>query len=181
MAKSFNAASVRLLGAVLMFVGLLLVVMRNTMTQLFVTVVALLLLVGGFYLVASGIRLLAAKSGKGKKNATAGALMLVGGLVAIALGVLALLYRGQVANWILVAVGAAIALYGLVMLIVMAVAQRGPHKVVMDVVLAVLTMVVGVLIAILVIPQVGGAVNGLCYYLFGSLAIAVGAVELVMY
>ena len=102
-------------------------------------------------------------------------------IMLIAAGVLGLLYRDAIATWVLVLVGAAIALFGLFMLIMLAVAQRGPRKIVLDVVLSVSTMIVGVLIALLVLPAVGNAVNQLCYYLFGALAIAIGAVELVMY
>lgn len=178
-AKSFNPSTVRLLGAVLMFIGLMLCVMLNSMMDLFVTVAALAALVVGFYLTVSGMRVLLSRNAKRTKQT--GALWLIMGIMLIAAGVLGLLYRDAIATWVLVLVGAAIALFGLFMLIMLAVAQRGPRKIVLDVVLSVSTMIVGVLIALLVLPAVGNAVNQLCYYLFGALAIAIGAVELVMY
>ena len=178
-AKSFNPSTVRILGAVLMFIGLMLCVMLNSMMDLFVTVAALAALVVGFYLTVSGMRVLLSRNAKRTKQT--GALWLIMGIMLIAAGVLGLLYRGAIATWVLVLVGAAIALFGLFMLIMLAVAQRGPRKIVLDVVLSVATMIVGVLIALLVLPAVGNAVNQLCYYLFGAFAIAIGAVELVMY
>ena len=177
--RNFSPASVRLMGAVLMFVGLMLCVLLNSTTSMFVTVFGLTALVAGFYLTVSGIRVLAGRSAKRTKNA--GIVWLLVGLLLIAAGVLALIYRDTIATWVLIIVGALIAVFGLVMLIVLAVAQRGPKKVILDVILPVFTMIVGILIALLVLPAVGNAVNHLCYYLFGSLAIAVGAVELIMY
>jgi hypothetical protein len=103
------------------------------------------------------------------------------GLLALVAGILDLLYRGEIASWVLVLVGAVVAVYGLAMLIMLALAQRGRRKIVLDVVLSVATMVVGLLIALLIIPSVSNAANHLCYYLFGGLAIAIGGVELVTY
>ena len=176
---AFSLATVRIMGAVLMFVGLMLCVMLNSMMSLFVTVVALLALVMGFYLTASGIRTLAARNHQSTKHTAA--VWLIVGILLLAMGVVALIYRGAIASWVLVFVGALIAIFGLVMLIMLAVAQRGPKKTIFDVVISVLTMAVGVLIALLVLPAVGNAVNHLCYYLFGALAIAIGGTELVMY
>ena len=177
--RYFDPSFVRIMGAVLMFVGLMLCVLLNSMMDLFVTVVALAALVVGFYLTVSGMRVLLSRNAKRTKQT--GAVWLVMGLLLIAAGVLALVYRGTIASWVLVLVGAAIAVFGLLMLIMLAVAQRGPKKVILDVVLSVATMVVGVLIALLTLPAVGNAVNHLCYYLFGALAIAIGGVELILY
>lgn len=184
MAKSFNTASVRVLGAIMMFLGLTLCVLHMAMMDFMVTILALAMLVLGFYLFVGGIRLLA-----GRKNTRAntsadtghGVLFLTLGLVLVAAGVLALLYKGTITTYIIVVAGAIIAVYGVVMLICLAIARRSAKKVVFDVIMSVLTIVVGVLIALLVLPAVGNAVNHLCYYLFGGLAIAVGAVELVAY
>ena len=177
--KAFNPSTVRILGAVLMFLGLMLCVLLNSMMELFVTVAALAALVVGFYLTASGIRVLISRNAKRTKQT--GAVWLILGVVLIAAGILGLLYRGAIAGWVLVVIGAMVAVFGLFMLIMLAVAQRGPKKIILDVVMSVATMVIGVLIALLIIPDVGNAVNHLCYYLFGALAIAIGGVELVMY
>ena len=178
--KHFNPSMVRSLGALLMFLGLMLCVLLNTMMPMLITVLALAALVLGFYLFVSGIRVIASKR-SGTDTRQKGAWWFIAGLLLIAAGVLGLLYRGTISTWVLVAAGAFVAVCGLVMLIMLAVAQRGRSKMVLDVVLSVATIVVGVLIALLVLPAVGNAVNHLCYYLFGALAIAVGGVELVMY
>ena len=176
----FNPTLVRGMGALLMFLGLMLCVMLNSMTGLFVKVAALFALVLGFYLTVSGIRVLASKT-NGSDARNKGAIWLVVGILLIAAGVLALLYEGNIATWVLVVVGALIAVFGLVMLIMLAVAQRGRKKVVLDVICSVATMMVGVLVALLVLPAVGNSLHHLCYYLFGGLAIALGGVELIMY
>lgn len=178
--RSFNPSLVRFVGAVLMFIGLMLVVMHSTMIDTLILVASLLALVLGFYFTVSGIRLMAGKySGKDDKSKGVG--LFFAGLLLIAAGVLGILYRGTISTWVLVMVGAAIAVFGLVMLILLAVAKRGPKKLVLDIVLSVGTMVLGILIALLILPDVSGAPHHVCHYIFGGLAIVVGGLELVMY
>lgn len=52
---------------------------------------------------------------------------------------------------------------------------------ILDIVFAVLAMIAGILIALLYVSEISSAENGVCYYIFGALVIAIGACDLVAY
>lgn len=74
-----------------------------------------------------------------------------------------------------------IAIYGLAMLIKSLIRRRGKRALVFDVIISILTIIVGILIALLSVGDIAGAEGGICYYIFGALATAVGVIELIAY
>lgn len=172
----FGNTAIRLFGAIVTFIGLLLCVVGAGWTIMSVVVLGLAFVIGGFFLASTNIRNMIASKASGE---------LLGytflGFAVLVLGILALIYRGQIAGWFIIIVGALIALYGLMLLIKFLIKKRSKRMFVFDVIMASLAIVAGVLIALLYVPQISSAWNGNLYYLFGAFAATVGAIDLIMY
>lgn len=169
-----SSTSMRLLGAIITFVGILLCLEKRGILNMAVTVIGVALVVGGFFVAISNLRrLFDGRSGKDT------ILYFLFGLVAFIGGVVLLIYRGQIQSWFLLALGGAIALYGLAMLLYFLLRKRTRSA--FSLVIAALTIVVGILVALLYVPEIANAENGLCFYIFGGFATLVGAIELLIY
>jgi hypothetical protein len=172
----FGNTGIRLYGTLLAFVGLLLCIVRNAWTGLTVVVLGIALVLGGFFVASTNIRNMISTK-------TSGQLLLYTflGFVAIALGILMLIYRGQISSWFVIILGSLIGAFALALLIKFLVNKRSKRMFVFDIVMSSLAIVAGVLIALLYVPEVASAWDGNLYYVFGAYACAVGAVDMIMY
>ena len=172
----FGNTAVRLFGAVLAFVGLLLCVVGAGWTGMSVVVLGLAFVIAGFFLASTNIRNMIASKTSGE---------LLGhtflGILMLALGIVILIYRGRIAGWFIIIIGALVALYGLMLLIKFLIKKRSKRMFVFDVVMSVLAIIAGILLALLYVPEISSAWNGNLHYLFGAFAATVGAVDLIMY
>lgn len=169
--------AVRLFGAILAFVGILLVVTKRAVPDMAVTVAAVFFVVAGFFLAVSNFKKLIA----GGKVSNEVIIYFLFGILLMVAGILLLVFKSDVVKWFIVLLGALIAAYALAILIRFIIHPRGKSLMVIDIILAVMAMIVGILIALLYVPEIASAESGVCYYIFGSLAIAVGACDLVLY
>lgn len=169
--------AVRLYGAILAFVGILLVVTKRAVPETAVTVAATFFVVAGFFLAVSNFKKLIA----GGRVDNSVIFYFLFGLLLMVAGILLLIYKSTVIKWFIVLLGTLIAAYGLAILIRFILHPRRKSLMVLDIVLAVLSIIVGILIALLYVSEIASAEGGICYYIFGGLAIAVGALELVFY
>lgn len=169
--------AVRLFGAILAFVGILLIVTKRLVPEMAVTVASVFFIVAGFFLFVSNFKKLIAG---GRVSNDVIIYFLLGLLVMVA-GILLLVFKSDVVKWFIVLLGSLIAAYGLAILIRFIVHPRGKSLMIADIILAVLAIIAGILIALLYVSEISSAENGVCYYIFGALAIAVGACDLVLY
>lgn len=169
--------AVRLFGAVLAFVGILLIVTKKAVPDMAVTVASVFFIVAGFFLAVSNFKKLIA----GGKVSNGVIIYFLFGLLVMVAGILLLVFKSSVVQWFIVLLGVMIAAYALAILIRFCVHPRGKNLMIMDIILAVLAIITGVLIALLYLSEVANAESGVCYYIFGALAIAVGACDLVLY
>lgn len=169
--------AIRLFGAILAFVGILLCISQSSVVNMMLTVFAVGCLLGGFFVAVSNLRKMISS-----KN-TSGEVMLYFfiGIIVFILGVLLLVFQSEISKWFIIIVGALIAIYGLAMLIKFLIRRRGKRALVFDVIISILTIIVGILIALLSVGDIAGAEGGICYYIFGALATAVGVIELIAY
>lgn len=169
--------AIRLFGAILAFVGILLCIAQSSVVNMMLTVFAVGCLLGGFFVAVSNLRkMISSKS-------TAGDVLLYFfiGIIVLILGVLLIVFKSEVSKWFIIIVGALIAVYGLAMLIKCLIRRRSKKALIFDIVIAILTIIAGVLIALLSMGEVSGAEGGICYYIFGSIATVVGVTELIAY
>lgn len=168
--------AIRLFGAALAFVGILLCITKKSFVDIMLTVFAVGCILGGFFVAVSNLRkMIASKNSSGEVT-----LYFFIGIIVFILGILLLVFQSELTKWFIIIVGVLIAVYGLAMLIRFLTRRRG-KAVVFDVIISVLTIVSGILIALLTISEISGAENGICYYIFGAIATAVGAIELIAY
>ena len=172
----FGNTAIRLFGAVVAFVGLLLCIVGPAWTGMSVVVLGIAFVLTGFFLASTNIRNMIAT----KTTADALGFTFLG-LVFFALGVVMLVFRGQISGWFIIILGALIAAYALVLLIRFIVKKRSQRMFLFDIIMAALAIVAGVLIALLYVPEISSAWKGNLYYVFGAYAAAVGAVDLIMY
>lgn len=169
--------AIRLFGAVLAFLGILLCMSGTSIVGILLTVFSVGMILGGFFIAVSNLRkMISSKS-------TAGDVLLYFfvGLVVFILGILLVIYKGAIAQWFVIIIGALIAIYGLAMLVKFIVRRRGKRAFVFDIIISLLTIVAGVLIALLTVGEIASAGNGVCFYIFGGIAAGVGALELLAY
>lgn len=172
----FGNTAVRLFGAVLAFVGLLLCVVGAGWTTMSVVVLGLACVIAGFFLASTNIRnMIASKT----SSELLGYTFL--GLLLLALGIVILIYRGQIASWFIILIGAFVALYGVMLLIRFLLKKRSKRMFVFDIVMSLLAIIAGVLLALWYVPEIAKAWDGNLHYVFGAFAAAVGAVDLIMY
>ncbi len=169
--------AVRLYGAILAFVGILLVVTKRSVPDMAVTVASVFFVVAGFFLAVSNFKKLLA----GGRVENAVIFYFLFGLLILIAGILLLIYKSTVVKWFIVLLGSLLAAYGLAILIRFIVHPRRKSLMILDIILAVLAIITGILIALLYVPDIASAEGGICYYIFGGLAIAVGAVDLILY
>lgn len=169
--------AVRLFGAILAFVGILLVVTQKAVPTMAVTVAGVFFVVAGFFLAVSNFKKLIA----GGKVSNDVIIYFLFGLLLFVAGILLLVFQSTVVKWFIVLLGSLIAAYALAILIRFCVHPRGKSWMIVDIVLASLAICVGILIALLYVSEIANAEGGVCYYIFGALAIAVGACDLVLY
>lgn len=170
----FTHTARRAVGFFIAFIGLTLIFERSAITSVLPTVTAIFMLLGGLYLVSTYLK----KLGKREDKNHAWAWIFVGFLM-MAFGVLLLIKGGFINKWIIVSLGVIIAVYGLVFLIA-SILSKG-RSAGLNIAIAVLTLVCGVLIALLAIPQIASFKSGLLYILFGSFAATVGVISIVVY
>jgi len=172
----FGNTAIRLFGALMAFVGLLLCIAGASWTGMTVIVLAIALLLAGFFLASTNIRNMISNKVSGD---------LLGytflGVLFFALGVVILVFRGKISSWFIIILGALIAAYALVLLIRFILKKRSKRMFVFDIVMAALAIVAGVLIALLYVPEIASAWKGNLHIVFGAFAAAVGAVDLIMY
>lgn len=169
--------AVRLFGAILAFVGILLIVTKRLVPEMAVTVASVFFIVAGFFLFVSNFKKLIA----GGRVSNDVIIYFLFGLLVMVAGILLLVFKSDVVKWFIVLLGSLIAAYGLAILIRFIVRPRGKSLMIADIILAVLAIIAGILIALLYVSEISSAENGVCYYIFGALAIAVGACDLVLY
>lgn len=169
--------AVRLFGAILAFVGILLVVTKRAVPDMAVTVASTFFIVAGFFLTVSNFKKLIA----GGSVANDVIIYFLFGIVLMVAGILLLVFKSSVVQWFIVLLGALISAYALATLIRFIVRPRSKKLMILDIVFAVLAMIAGILIALLYVSEISSAENGVCYYIFGALVIAIGACDLVAY
>ncbi len=169
--------AVRLFGAILAFVGILLIVTKRAVPDMAVTTASVFFIVAGFFLAVSNFKKLLA----GGRVSNGVIIYFLFGLLVMVAGILLLVFKSDVVKWFIVLLGSLIAAYGLAILIRFIVSPRSKNLMVLDIVLAVLAIIVGVLIALLYVSEIANAEQGVCFYIFGALAVAVGACDLVLY
>lgn len=169
--------AIRLFGALLAFVGILLVVTKKAVPDMAVTVAAVFFVVGGFFLFVSNLKKLFA----GGRIDNDVIVYFLFGLLLMVAGILLLVFKSKVVGWFIVLLGTLIAAYGLALLIRFVVKPRNKKLMIADIILSVLAIAAGILIALLYVSEISSADNGVCYYIFGAIAIAVGACDLVLY
>ncbi len=169
--------AVRLFGAILAVVGILLVTERRSVSAIALTVISVLFIVGGFFIAVSNFR----KMISGKKIDNSVIIYFLLGLVVFVAGILLMVFSSSVQKWFIILLGSLIAAYGLAILIRFIIRPRSKSLQVFDIVLAIVAMITGVLIALLALSEVSSASEGICFYIFGGLAIAVGAIDLIAY
>lgn len=170
--------AVRLCGAFLAFIGILLCIeQRFFINASIILLVSVACIVGGFFIAVSNLRKLL---GKGGNTGSVVAYFLLG-LLCFVGGILIAIYRGQIAEWFIILVGSLVAAYGLILLIRFVVRPRSKRWQIFDIIVASLTLVTGILLAILSVSQIASASDGVCFIIFGAISAAVGALELVFY
>lgn len=169
--------AVRLFGAILAFVGILLVFTKRAVPDMAVTVASTFFIVAGFFLTVSNFKKLIA----GGSVSNDVIIYFLFGIFLMVAGILLLVFESSVAQWFIALLGALISAYALATLIRFIVHPRSKGLMVLDIILSVMALIVGVLISLLYVSEISSAENGVCYYIFGALAIAVGACDLVIY
>lgn len=102
------------------------------------------------------------------------------GFVLIIVGVLFIVFGSQITPWFIIVAGALIGAYGLMMMIKFICAPTN-RKTTFNIVMSIFTLIVGILICLLYVDAIKSASDGVCYIIFGSLATAVGCLEIVCY
>ncbi len=171
-----SSTAIRLAGFVVAFVGILLIIERSAITNTALQIISILMMLSGLFMVSGNFKRMLKKD-----NGSEVILFFFLGIILIAVGILFLIYQGMIGTWALVIIGCAIAAYGLLMLIKTLVGKQSQARKTLNVVIALFMIVVGILIALLKISEVGNASNGVCYIIFGSFATALGVTEILVY
>lgn len=172
----FGNTGIRLAGAILAFIGIMLCMEKNELSSTVITVASIGLIIGGFFVAMTNLRNMI----KAKKSGAALGYFFIG-LLMLLLGILCAVFRSELTKWFIAILGAIIAVYGLCMLIRFIVRRGSKKRLPFDIVVACLTLITGILIAILCVGEVSSASDGVCFYIFGALAILTGTCELVAY
>lgn len=163
---------IRMFGAVLAFIGLM-ICLNKSAIGVIIQVVGIALCLLGAFVAMSNLRKLLGKS----KTESSVALYLIIGILIIIGGVLLILFNGTITTWFYVIVGVLAAIYGLIWLIKTLTGKGAMFK--LSVVMSVLTVISGILIALLFLSTIGG--NHILVIVFGAIAAAVGGIELLAY
>ena len=172
----FGNTAIRLAGAILAFIGIMLCMEKGNLSAMVITVAAIILIIGGFFVAMTNLRNMI----RAKKSGEALGYFFVG-LLLLLLGILCAVFRSQLIKWFIAILGAIIAVYGLCILIRFIVRRGSKKRLPFDIIVACFTLICGVLIAILCVGEVSSASDGVCYYIFGALTILTGTCELIAY
>lgn len=168
--------AIRFAGFIIAFVGVMLIITKDQAFSMALQIGSIFAILWGVFMVSGNAKKLNSESVDKNKCYLN---MLIGFLL-IVVGIVLLVFQGQISSWFIIIIGALIGVYGLMMLIKF-ICSATTKKTTFNVIMSVLTIVIGILICLLYIPQVKSAESGVCFYVFGSLAAAVGATEIICY
>lgn len=169
-------SAIRFVGFLVAFIGIMLIISGNSIVSTILEVVSVFLILWGLFLVSGNAKRINDTSTDKNKVY----LNLLLGILMIVCGILLIFFRGQLQNYFILIVGCAIGAYGLLMFIKFLCSPR-TRKSVFNIVMGVLTIITGILICLLYVPQISSAGNGVCYIVFGAFATAVGCLEIICY
>lgn len=168
--------AIRFVGFLIAFLGIMFIMKKGGIVSSLLNVVSVFLLLWGLYLVSGSIKKLSGTTTDKNKIY----LNLMTGLLMMVAGILLLVYGDDLASYFPIIAGCCIGVYGILMLVRFLCSGRS-RKATFGAVMGALTMVVGILICLLYVPDIANASNGVCYIVFGSFATAVGALEIICY
>lgn len=169
-------SAIRFAGFLIAFIGLMLIITKNSIISTALTVASIFAILWGLFLVSGSFKKLIGKADDKNKHY----LNLFIGLVLIVAGILLLLFGGQIEPWFIIIIGALIGIYGLLMMIKFVCATSSKRNT-LGIVLSILTLITGILICLLYIGEISSASSGVCYIIFGAIATAVGCAEIICY
>ena len=135
--------AIRFIGLITCFMGLVLLILKQSITGQAIQIAAIVLLLVGILLFIGNLKLIFAS--KSDKEVV---LYFLIGLLFIFLGILLILYGGQVSQWIDLFIGICIAGYGLILFITY-LFHKNRKNLVLDIILSFLFVVCGELICLL--------------------------------
>lgn len=168
--------AIRFVGFLVAFLGIMFIMTKGGIVNSLLNVVSVFLLLWGLYLVSGSVKKLNGTTTDKNKIY----LNLLTGLLMIVAGILLIVFGGNLTSYFPIIAGCCIGVYGLLMLVKFLCSGKS-RKATFGAVLGALTMVTGILICLLYVPQIASASNGVCYIVFGSFATAVGALEIICY
>ena len=168
--------AIRFAGFVIAFIGIMLIITKGAIIGTILQIVSVFAILWGLFLVSGSIKKLMANVEDKNRHY----LNLFIGLVLIIVGVLFIVFGGQITPWFIIVAGALIGAYGLMMMIKF-ICSPTNRKTTFNIVMSIFTLIVGILICLLYVDAIKSASDGVCYIIFGSLATAVGCLEIVCY
>lgn len=171
-----SSTAIRLAGFIVAFVGILLIIEKQSITNTALEIIAILMMLSGLFMVSGNFKRML-----NKDNSSEVILYFFFGILLIVAGVLFIIYSVTISTWALVIIGCAIAGYGLLMLIKTLVSKQGKTRKTLNAVIACFMVIVGILIALLKVSAIGDASSHVCYIIFGSFATALGVTEILVY
>lgn len=171
-----SSTAIRLAGFIVAFIGILLIIEKSSIINTALEIIAILMMLSGLFMVSGNFKRMLKKD-----NASEVILFFFLGIILIVAGILFILYQATIGKWALLIIGCAIVAYGLLMLIKTLVGKQSSARKTLNVVMASFMLVVGILIALLTVPEISSAESGVCYIIFGSFATALGVTEILVY
>lgn len=168
--------AIRFAGFIVAFVGIMLVITKDQAFSMTLKIGSIFAILWGVFMVSGNAKKLDSESVDKNKCY----LNMFIGFVLIIIGIILLVFQGQISSWFIIIIGALIGVYGLMMLIKF-ICSATTKKTTFNIIMSVLTLVIGILICLLYIPQVKSAGSGVCFYVFGSIAAAVGVTKIICY
>lgn len=171
-----SSTAIRLAGFIVAFIGILLIIEKSSIINTALEIIAILMMLSGLFMVSGNFKRMLKRD-----NASEVILFFFLGIILIVAGILFILYQDMIGKWALLIIGCAIVAYGLLMLIKTLVGKQSSARKTLNVVMASFMIVVGILIALLTVPEISSAEGGVCYIIFGSFATALGVTEILVY
>lgn len=171
-----SSTAIRLAGFIVAFIGILLIIEKSAIINTALEIIAILMMLSGLFMVSGNFKRMLKKD-----NASEVILFFFLGIILIVAGILFILYQAMIGKWALLIIGCAIVAYGLLMLIKTLVGKQSSARKTLNVVMACFMLVVGILISLLIVPEISSAEGGVCYIIFGSFATALGVTEILVY
>lgn len=168
--------AIRFVGFLIAFLGIMFITTKESIISTLLNVLSVFLILWGLYLVSGSVKKLGSESTDKNKAY----LNLLLGLLMIVAGILIILYGTKLSPYFNIIVGCGIGIYGIMMLVKFICSAR-TKKTTFGIIMSVLTIITGILVCLLYIPEIRSASNGVCYIVFGSFATAVGCLEIVCY